>query len=214
MTDDWASNWAFEKIRTASGVVSVSKLSNSIFSIQPLGTPQFVAGVLGEKLVNTTEIEPFFSIDCKPNIVVTIPKEAIWTGPAIDLARSQNSAFGGFGDLLRCLRQDDVSSYRNKEYSFVEDGLSQHTNVRQLTRIYDRVFIVHRWNGDDVTVVLINEYDITAEHVRDARNRYGEFDSVLKTNPNGSITTEAKSAAKSIGASVFKWGQFLGRLNG
>lgn len=101
----------------------------------------------------------------------------------------------------------------NKEYGFVERGLQQHTEVTNLIRLYDRKYVVKRRRHNDVAVVLLNEYDLTADHVRTARERYGEFSDVLMTNPNGRASSAAELAAESMGAIIFKWGQFLGRLN-
>ena len=66
---------------------------------------------------------------------------------------------------------------------------------------------------DDVVVVLANEYELTADHVRTARDRYGPFTDILITNPNGEPTSSSMQAAESMGAHVFKWGAFLSRLN-
>ena len=61
--------------------------------------------------------------------------------------------------------------------------------------------------------MLLNEYDLTADNVRNARDRYGGFSDILMTNPNGRATSAAEQAAESMGAQIYKWGEFLGRLN-
>jgi hypothetical protein len=59
--------------------------------------------------------------------------------------------------------------------------------------------------------LLLNEYELSADHVRTARDRYGTFNAILKTN--GRITEAAIAAANSMGATIYMWGQLLGRLN-
>jgi hypothetical protein len=85
--------------------------------------------------------------------------------------------------------------------------------VTHLTRIYDRVFRISRRKLGDVTVALVNEYELTAEHVRSTREIYGAFDAILKTNPNGRTTDAARAAADDLGIGIFKWGEFLSRLH-
>lgn len=52
----------------------------------------------------------------------------------------------------------------------------------------------------DISVVLLEAYDVSAEHVRNARELYGSFDLGLKTTNYGSITSAATEAARSMGA--------------
>jgi len=61
--------------------------------------------------------------------------------------------------------------------------------------------------------LLLNEYELSADHVRTAWDRYGTFNAILKTNPNGRITEAAIAAANSMGATIYMWGQLLGRQN-
>lgn len=82
-----------------------------------------------------------------------------------------------------------------------------------LERVHDRMYMVRRSGLNDVVVVLANAYELTADHVRTARDRYGQFTDILITNPNGEPTSSAIQAAKSMGSRVSKWGAFLGRLN-
>ena len=62
-------------------------------------------------------------------------------------------------------------------------------------------------------VTLLYEYELTAEHVRTAREEYGDFAVIVKTNPNGGVTENAREVGKGLGIEILKWGQFLGRLN-
>jgi hypothetical protein len=77
----------------------------------------------------------------------------------------------------------------------------------------DRVYLVHRRNLPPLRFVMLKEYELTGDHARTARDRYGPFDAVLIDNPNGKPTTGAKEVAKGMGVGIFMRGQFLGRLN-
>jgi hypothetical protein len=60
---------------------------------------------------------------------------------------------------------------------------------------------------------MLNEYELTADHVRTARSRYGAFDAILINNPNGKATSAASDVAKGLRVGIFMWREFLGRLN-
>jgi hypothetical protein len=109
---------------------------------------------------------------------------------------------------------EPVSSYRHKEYGFFERAFRQHSAVEGVTRVYDKVFQLHRRRQlADITVVLIDAYDMSAEDVRRARELYGRFDAAVKISSYGSVTTAAHTAAASMGAEAFKFGELMGRLN-
>ena len=65
----------------------------------------------------------------------------------------------------------------------------------------------------DLTVVMLNEYELTADHLRNARDRYGQFSIAVITNPNGRATSSAEETAQTMGVEILKWGPFFGRLN-
>ena len=60
--------------------------------------------------------------------------------------------------------------------------------------------------------MLVDAYDVSAEDVRNVRAVYGRFDAAVKVTSYGSITTPAREAAASIGASVFTLKELMGRL--
>ena len=62
-------------------------------------------------------------------------------------------------------------------------------------------------------MALVYEYELTAEHVRATREKYGEFSVIVKTNPNGNITSRAQEVGKELDVGLLTWGEFLARLN-
>ena len=82
----------------------------------------------------------------------------------------------------------------------MERGLRQHTRVRILERVHDRKYIIGRYGLDDVVVVLANEYELTADHIRTARDRYGPFTDILITNSNGDPTSSAIKSCQIAGS--------------
>lgn len=202
------------------------KSSGEHFKVNPIGagflqitreegTPFIVAAIGVQDRVTPDDVVPLFQVnDRRPEFVVNVPSKAIWTGAAIDFVHNTPAAFGTFGDMTRAAREETVCAYRNKEYHFFERAFEQHSAVRGITRVYDKVFQLHRHRGlRDITVALVDAYDVSAEDIRHTRALYDEFDAAVKMTSYGSITTAAHEAARSMNAEVFKFGELLGRLN-
>lgn len=155
---------------------------------------------------------PLLDEPVKLSFIVNIPRESFWTGEAIALTEERSLGFGAMDDLFRSLNEPCVSSYRRPEFSYFERVVNQHTNVLEMARVHDRKYLLVRVEHGDIEVVLLNEYVLSADEVRTARDRFGAFRAILITNPNGEATSEAKHAARSIGARVFKMKGFMGFL--
>lgn len=209
---DWAGNWVASKVKEHFEVQEVETLTPSVLRIARKEDRPFLAGVIAVDRVEPSALEQLLIGGFEIEFIANVPKEALWTGEAIKFALHHSVAWGGFGALLSAISLPNPNEYINKEFDFVERGL-RHTKVRDLERVHDRKYVVKRSDLNDVTVVLLNEYELTADHVRTARDRYGAFTSIVMTNPNGGPTSSAKQAAESMGACIYKWGEFLGRLN-
>lgn len=213
MTENWALTWVADKLMAAPNIAAVDVTPSGLLRISRKEQSSFTVAAIGiEDVVTDAHVAPFFAVADGPQFVVNVPSKAIWTGPAIDLVHSGQAAFGGMGDLTRASRQEGVSSYRFRSYQFVEDGLRQHSAVRQVTRLYDRKFMVVRNGLPDLTIVLIDAYEMSAEDVRTARKQYGPFNAALKMTSYGGVTTAAKEAAASMGAGAFLWRDLMRRL--
>lgn len=174
---------------------------------------KLTVAIVDDRIVRKKSVAAALSHKTRPEFILTIPRSVVWTGEAIEFVRSHQMGWGGIGELYRAIDADDVSTIQKKEYDFVERGLRQHDKVTDLVRVFDRVFEVHRPRFDPITVVLINEYELTAEHIRHAKVTYGHFNAILKTNPNGRTTGNAFETAEQMSVDIFSWGEFLGRLN-
>lgn len=209
-----STSWVAGRTKDIEKVEDVVILGPFSFRIIRVELPPFVAGVISVSTVTARHVEEVLATSPDIEILVNIPKESIWTGEAIRLAAASQIAFGGIGDLMRAVNsEDDVRQYVRPEFHFVERGLEQHSRVTSCEREADRVYLIHRHGLPDLSFVMLDEYELTADHIRVARERYGNFDMVLLNNPNGSPTTGATELGRTLGVGIFKWGQFLGRLN-
>jgi hypothetical protein len=147
------------------------------------------------------------------DFVVNIPKAAYIVGNTYELAAERNFGFGGFGDLLSALNSQSPRTYVNSEFSFVLRSLRQHTKVCSVTRLDDRRLLVDRNGLDSVVVLVLNDYELTADHVRNGIERYGDFQAIVCSNPNSRVTTGASQAADESGVRIFNWKEFFQQLN-
>lgn len=209
----WTGQWAASRIRERTEVTSVHLLHPQVLQVTRIDEAPFIAATLASEAVDRSTVEGLANLGHKIDIYINIPKEAIWTGDAIAAVAEKGAAFGGMSDLQRVITDSIPSRYVNPEFGFVERGLRQHTSVGNLRRLHDRKYTIQRLRYSEITIVLLNEYELSADHVRTARDRYGTFNGILKTNPNGRTTGAAIAAANSMGATIYTWGELLGRLN-
>lgn len=206
-------NWVAENLRTAGRVTQVDVLDDGVLRVEREEFGPFVAGIVSRTAVALADIKDLVGSKHDVEIIVNVPKESFWYGSALDLAELNNIATGQYGDLLRAIGEEDVRELIAKDRIFVERSLRQHSRVSGFERSFDKVYVLSRTGLSKLTAAMINEYELTAEHLRTARDRYGEFDVAVCTNPNGTITSSAHKAADSMGVDVLKWGGFLGRIN-
>lgn len=208
--------WIAGKLKNNDRINEVRPLGSGLLELVRKDGPAFVAAAIGEaSLITADHVAPLFGlVGKKPEFVVNVPSKAIWSGSAINLIHKQPAAFGTLGELEKAVREEHASSYRNKEYSFFERAFQQHNAVIGVTRIYDKVFEIHRSRGlPNFTVALVDAYDMSAEDVRNAREKYGNFDAALKITSYGSITTAANQAAETFGATATNLKDLMSRLN-
>jgi hypothetical protein len=150
----------------------------------------------------------------KVNFVVNIKKEGYLLGDLILFASKNGFSIGNLSDLNRALYLDNVSNYVSKTIVFIERGLRQHKAIQGFQRESDLSYLIFRKNHlPDITAVFLHEYELTAEHIRVARDRYGVFNMLVNTDPNGNLTQSAYLVAKELNVDIYKWGEFYGALN-
>jgi len=207
------SEWVAGNLRKAKDVSKVEVLSDQVLRVSRSKYDPFVAGIVSAKCVEADTVRTLVKSEPGVEIIANVPKESYWTGGALRLAHDNNIATGAYGDLLRVIDLQDVRAFQPKETEFVERGLRQHDRISSFERVHDRLYRISRNGLPDLTVAMLNEYEVTADHLRTARDRYGQFSVAVITNPNGQATSSAEEAAQTMGVEILKWGPFFGRLN-
>lgn len=211
-------NWVVEKLNKEESdyaeIESASAFGDFLIEVKTIRAKHIIVGVIESEHI--TELDANLVCDGAPkapNLLIA-RSNALWTGNAINYCRHRNIGWGGMGQIFSTFETNNYSRIQKNEYAFVEDGLQRHHAVSRLDRLYDRVFkITRKGNLRPLTIVLIDSYELTGEEIRNAITRYGRFDAVLKTNPNGDPTSHAYTAAAEIGADIFVWKELWGRLN-
>jgi hypothetical protein len=121
--------WVADSLRQADKVSKVDVLSERILRISREEHDPFVAGIVSAPCVEAKIIQPLVTSDVGVEIIANVPKEAYWTGGALELAAENKVATGSLGDLYRVLRMEEVRGYQPRETEFVERGLRQHSRV-------------------------------------------------------------------------------------
>ena len=207
-------DWALEKLTEHNNVKLVEPVDRCYIHVKRKEYVPFVTAIISEKCVTPNLIEVISRIGDELCFVANIPSCGIWTGAAISKAQEKYLGWGKFGDLMSAINQEDVRRYQKAEYNFFERGVNQHSKCRKCKRIYDRLYKIFRTGKlPDGTVSLAYEYELTAEHVRSARDKYGEFSVIVKTNPNGNITSSAQEVASKLDIKILKWSEFLSYLH-
>lgn len=205
--------WVAGNLRKAEHVTKVEILSEQVLRVSRDTYTPYVAGIVSVKCVKTDTILPLIKSNFKIEIIANIPKESYWTGKAILVAKAHNIAVGGYGDLLRVITNGDVRAFEQKETTFINRGLRQHDRISSFERVHDRLYLIHRNSLPDIAVAMLNEYELTANHLRTAWDRYGRFSLAVITDPNGRATSAAKEAAQTMGVEILNWKAFFGRIN-
>lgn len=209
----WTGEWVADRMRTVGGITSTSVLAPQIVEIVRKEYPILRVGTVAVACVDQGVVAAMLEQPHEFSFIVNVPKEAYVTGDALGLAATNSIPIGGLGDLMRAVRLSDVSEYVAPETHFIERGLKQHSRVANYKRLHDRLYAIGRWQFDSLTAVFLNAYELTADQLRTARDRYGIFDMVVVTNPNGRVTSSALNVAGGLGCKIYKWGEFLGALN-
>lgn len=206
-------DWVEQKLADDDDLKVIGRTAEDFLIIERKQGYTFNVAVIGIKgVVKDTDVLSLFKAADKPQLVVNVPSDVLWSGLAIGAIHANGAAFGTLGDISRAARTMDAGSFRNKNMQFFINGMQQHDNVTSVSYVYDSVFRVDRIRGSSLIIAVIDAYNMSAEDVRNARTRIGNFDIVVKSTSYGSITTQAETAATYMGAKALMYRDLLAWL--
>lgn len=176
--------------------------------------PEALVGVLSISDVKRTDVQSLLEGNEGVDFVLNVPKSGRFIGDSIALLQREGIGWGGLGDAMRALRDCNVlGEYKQRELDFVTRGLRQQPIVTELTLIDDHRVRVARRGLPALVIYIGSEYQPTAESVRTAIDRFGEFDVFAATDPNSDPTVEAIEVAEMVGIRMLTWGETLASLH-
>ncbi len=206
-------DWVADKLIAKEGLEVVDRTPEGFLVVKSPNDYEFLVAVLGVRnLIRLPDVTPLFASATTPQFVVNVPSATLWSGAAIDYVHQAPAAFGTLGDVSRAASTGDAQSYRDKNMGFFINAMRQHWNVSGVSYVFDRVFKAERKVGSGLTVAVVDAYNLSAEDVRNAKDRFGDFDIVVKSSSHGSITDQAEEAAQSMNAEALTFGELMRRL--
>jgi len=204
--------WILEKLEDNDDISSTEIVSDSHLRINRKEGESITITKTTLSKINLTDVKSIL-VNQDADFILHTVKEPWIFGGVFDFLDRKRKVIGSFGDLFRVLRQDNNYPYLPSQVHFIIRGLEQHTKVSNVRRLDNKRYEIERYGLETVIIIALDDYDIGIESVRSAVNDFDKFDAVLKSNPNGSITSSAVTLADSRELKVFKWGQLLGMLN-
>lgn len=204
--------WITEKLQDDDEIESIDILSENLLMISRKNGAELY---ITKTILNRFEVRDIETIlnNQKADFILHTSKEPFIDGNVFEYLNSKKIVLGGFGDLMRTVRQNDNWPYLPPDVHFIMRGLEQHTKVSKVRRLDNKRYEISRHGLETVVIIALNDYDLGIESVRSAVAEFAKFDAVLKSNPNGSITTSAVKLADSREIKVLKWGELMGKLN-
>ncbi|MBV1929848.1 MAG: hypothetical protein KUG81_10115 [Gammaproteobacteria bacterium] len=207
-------DWVTAKLKENDRIETVDRTPENYLNVIYKGGHTALVAVLNvQDVVEQHDVEPLFSDDLKPQLVVNVPSKVLWSGGAIRYIHASSAAFGRFGDISRAASNQGAGYYRDKNMGFFITAMEQHSNVNNVSYVYDNVFTVDRNRGASLTIAVVDAYNMSAEDVRNARTKLGLFDIIVKSTSYGSVTGEAEAAAETMNVEALKFGDLMRRLH-
>lgn len=210
--DSWSGEWCKDKLETHDKIESIQLQGSNLLSVAHSEFGTITIATMSLEKIDENDLQVLLGTQ-KVDFVLNVSREPYVTQQALVYAEQNRFSIGGLGDAMRVLRDGDPADYVHREIRFILQGLRQHTNVVNVVRLDNRRFQIDRYDHSPVTILALNEYEITADTVRTAIDRFPKFHAILKSDPNGSITSNAIAAAESAGLEIYAWRDLLGALN-
>ena len=180
-------------------VTSFEWLGNGLCSISRQGADDFTAGFVWNRQVSFALVEPLAQLE--PSFIASVPSRACWDGPAMKACEENSIGWGGIGTFRSACLSEDPTMCTEKTTVFARRIIRQHPNVLRLDYVNSLVYDVQT-NGRTIRIALDNSYDLTGDSVRSAWDALQPFDALLKNNPNGRITSDARAVAQQLGVTI------------
>lgn len=209
---DWTAEWAAKKLRENKHVSSVTVTGPGRLQIERHDMPPVLVATLAVRQLDGAMLATALATVPQPDFVLNLQAGAALNTAALELSMSNEVPVGRLGDLDRALSMANAREYVDRETQFRERGLKQNQSVASFRRLDLHRYYIERHGLSPLTVIFLNDYEVSAEAIRQARADYGSFEIVVASNPNGRVTVSATEVAGQLECEVHQWKAFLSRL--
>lgn len=208
------SAWVADRLGDLEEVTSITVIDGTLITVSRKNmSPAQIACVKFDPL-EADNLRSILNRYPDVQFILNILKNARSAGATFALATETGVAFGGMGDAMRALRMDNPNKYVHRKTEYIERILSQHARVVGFERLDDSRYRLIRKGLPGITAYIGSDYEVTAEAVRLAIDRYGEFDAFVTANPNAiQISPQAATAAKHSNRRIFNWSGFMSAIH-
>ncbi|SDY09555.1 hypothetical protein [Hymenobacter psychrophilus] len=212
-SEQWTTNWVIDKLTGHNRIFSIKKDNeNDLILIERNFGENIIVATLSLSEINISSVVDIIT-NKKLDFIVNVKKDYIVKEDAYQLATQHKVIIGGMGDIDRIMNQEYNWPYLDPETNFIIRGLEQHTKVRSINKIDNRRLKLSTINNNYLIIIYLNDYDLSIESVRKSIREYNSFDCILKSNPNGRISSDAVELASSLNIKLLTWGELLRELN-
>jgi len=211
--DLWSAKWCLEKLISHDKIIEANILTNNSIQLGVEGIQRHVtiATMSSPHVELSTVPDEIHNQDTE--FLLNIPKDAYFSGELLNFATGVPLGVGGLGDLYTAANEQEFRAYLPKETRFLTRALEQYTGVRAVIRVNNRTYRILKHSGDEVTVLALNEYDLTGETVRSGIQKYGLPKFILASNPSCRLSSATKEVARNAGTGVLTLSHLMGALN-
>lgn len=211
--DGWTPRWVAGRLQGHHRVTHVETEDDGCLVVTRTDDTAVLVGTLSTDLLEKNDLTYWVARAERPAFVVNVSAGGRTAESAFMAAEAAGFAIGGMGDLYRALGEPNPARYVHPEVRNVSRMLRQHSRVESFRRLDDRKYCICRRELDDIVVAILNEYELTAEAVRAAVERYGRVQGIVNSNPLGGGTRAAFEALDSAGIPYFAWSEFYKALH-
>jgi len=209
---DWTMERLYELHSYDWRIKTISKSQDNIIKVErKIGEILKIAVVSYYKLEFST-VEWIFD-KYEIDFLCNIRKEPFVNKDLIDFLEKNQIGFGNLGDLYRVADQDCNWPYINPEVGFILRSIKQHNKVKNIERVDSRRYKIDRYSLDSVVILALNDYEFTAECVRNGKEKYQNFQAILLSNPNAQLSSKAIDVADNMNIELLNLKELFRRLN-
>jgi hypothetical protein len=212
MANEWTAQWTAEKLVTNPHVARITAIPNNRLRVERNNLPTITIATTSNAALDLDAVADLINDDPRPDFLVNLSRDQAPTWEAVQFANGRRVPIGRLGELTNAMALPDVRAYVDQETGFRERGIAQHSRVSSFDRTEVDRYTIHRVQLPPITCIFIADYEVNAETVRRARQRYGSANLLVAVNPNRQITDSARTTASELGYELLNWTEFLSRL--